>query len=1109
MLILSDPAGAQTEPRAGGSEAYSDERPGPSSSGSENPTKPRPPEDGKPGPTGKKVPPPGERPRSTDKGPVGYETYRQLDRLPELTRGVQTLQFSGFDRTGGNNDGFEGTYSCLRRSPDGCVIAEKEGAGEIESIWFTRDGGDVSRTGSIKVELDGRVVLDAPLQEVVDGELGAPFVYPLVANADQSSGGVYIKVPMPYRQSMRVTTQNNPYFQHVTYREFADAEGVATFDPSDPARDVISTLRNSGTADPKPAQPGATKKSSSFRLGVGESATLAEVSGPGMISELRLRIPQLEGPRLGEQVTDDGRAFGQGGSSQFTVAIDPVNQGVRLTRRFDAIIGNQRARVFVDGEPVAEWPGKPASGVGQWADESIDLPASATAGKSRITIRNEFLSSDFDFNEFTYRVDSRVGGELTRTDTVDVGPDSLADERAHEYQIRNQTFQGTRTYRYPARVDEEAIAASDEVLREARVRITFDGNRTVDAPLGEFFGSGLGEYEVRSLFYAMDAADDGWYSSWWPMPYRESATVELYNGSDRAIEAGDSEVTYSRSSRWARELGRRGSAAYFRATSNRGETVPGRDWVFLDAQGQGKFVGVTQTVEGLRESGGGFNNPRGYLEGDERVYVDGSRTPQVYGTGSEDFYEAGWYFNRGPFTNPQNGNTAFEERRYGCRNLCDGVYRLMIGDAIPFHSALRFGIEHGPVSDEPAIYGSTAYWYGKDRYALRSSDTLDVGDGASEQAHGYASEPPGDRTVLTSVFEGDFDTAQVTEDARATNAAVTFGLSVDKQNRGVTLRRMSDQQRAYQAARVFVDGAEAGTWLQPLGNGTQRWLEDSFQIPAGLTANRKEITVRLVPVDGSPPWSAARYEALSHVASFSDTKAPAQVTNLAAEGGRNNTIKLSWSRVADNVGVERYEVYGSQEPDFALGPDTLLGETPSTSFVHEDGLKETWYYRVRAVDGAGNAGEASEQVSAATGAVLTIEAESLLPPVEATDSAEVQGNCCGAQWSNNAQLWFRSDAAGDLVTLVLDVPESGTYDLSAVLTKARDYGIHTLSVDGQTVGEPFDGYVPAGVVTESRDYGAVQLSEGRHTLTLTVTGRNASATGFFAGVDLLEFELQG
>ncbi len=35
------------------------------------------------------------------------------------------------------------------------------------------------------------------------------------------------------------------------------------------------------------------------------------------------------------------------------------------------------------------------------------------------------------------------------------------------------------------------------------------------------------------------------------------------------------------------------------------------------------------------------------------------------------------------------------------------------------------------------------------------------------------------------------------------------------------------------------------------------------------------------------------------------------------------------------------------------------------------------------------------------------------------------------------------------------------------------------------------------------------LSAGRHVLTLTVTGSNPGAAGFFAGLDLLELTLRG
>jgi len=70
-------------------------------------------------------------------------------------------------------------------------------------------------------------VIDAPLQSLVNGALGAPFVWPLVANAAQSSGGVYVKVPMPYRQSMRISVATDLEYYHVDYRQFPSADGVA------------------------------------------------------------------------------------------------------------------------------------------------------------------------------------------------------------------------------------------------------------------------------------------------------------------------------------------------------------------------------------------------------------------------------------------------------------------------------------------------------------------------------------------------------------------------------------------------------------------------------------------------------------------------------------------------------------------------------------------------------------------------------------------------------------------------------------------------------------------------------------------------------------------
>ncbi|MCP3802038.1 DUF2961 domain-containing protein [Allokutzneria sp. A3M-2-11 16] len=794
------------------------------------------------------------------KGPVGWASYRQLDGMAALRGPSETRQFSSYDRTGRNNDGFDGKHSCLRQVGGNCVIAEREGAGEIESIWFTRDEGVVTKTGWIKVELDGKAVLKAPLQDVVDGKLGAPFVWPLVANRGDTSGGVVIKVPMPFRKSMRVTTQRNPLFHHVVYRAFPDADGVAAFDPKDPATDVITRLRAFGLSDPKPAKPGAATLRSTVGIEPGATARVAELSGPAQISQLRVRLPQVV---RSPAVNDDGRSYGPGGSSTFTVAVHPANTGVRLTRRYDPHMEKQRANLLVDGKVAGQWYRGSELGPMTWADQSLEVAPALTAGKSKLTIRNEFVSSTVDVNEFRYDVHSLVNGTWVRTDVMDVGPDRPGEELSHGYRVEKQLWQGRHYLYYPT--DADQVTASDDVLTGARLRISFDGNTTVDAPIGEFFGSGLGEYDVRSLMFSMDPTKDGWYTSWWPMPFAQRAVVEIVNASGTRISDAAVELTSAPDSTITERLRPNGSTGYFNATHRRSVTEVGKDWLFMDASGRGVFYGVTHSMRGKLPLA--TQTPRFYLEGDERAYADGLRTPIQHGTGTEDFYESGWYFRTGSFAMPLAGYPAHEVGGDGCQFDCTGAYRLMVPDAIPFNTALRFGIEPGPLADVQSDYSSTSYWYGQPRWTLRQTDRLDPTDLASRAAHGYTAAK---ETVskLTSSFEGDDDRSVASAQVTATTGEIGFTITTEPKNNGVQLVRTADQARSQQRVEVLVDGRAAGTWLQSSGNADQRWLQDAFTIPAHLTSGKRSLVITLKPVRGSAPWWASDYHVRSFVEPF-------------------------------------------------------------------------------------------------------------------------------------------------------------------------------------------------------------------------------------------------
>ncbi len=62
------------------------------------------------------------------------------------------------------------------------------------------------------------------------------------------------------------------------------------------------------------------------------------------------------------------------------------------------------------------------------------------------------------------------------------------------------------------------------------------------------------------------------------------------------------------------------------------------------------------------------------------------------------------------------------------------------------------------------------------------------------------------------------------------------------------------------------------------------------------------------------------------------------------------------------------------------------------------------------------------------------------------------------RWSGADQLWWTGAGPGSKLTLELPVEQAGRYDVLAVFTKARDYGIVQLSLDGKPLGGPLDFY---------------------------------------------------
>ena len=79
--------------------------------------------------------------------------------------------------------------------------------------------------------------------------------------------------------------------------------------------------------------------------------------------------------------------------------------------------------------------------------------------------------------------------------------------------------------------------------------------------------------------------------------------------------------------------------------------------------------------------------------------------------------------------------------------------------------------------------------------------------------------------------------------------------------------------------------------------------------------------------------------------------------------------------------------------------------------------------------------------------------------------------------------------------------------MSVVLTKARDYGIVQLYLDGKKAGEPIDLYNPDVVPTEPIPLGVHRLGEGPHKLTVEIVGANPQALkAYMFGISHISFK---
>ncbi len=241
----------------------------------------------------------------------------------------------------------------------------------------------------------------------------------------------------------------------------------------------------------------------------------------------------------------------------------------------------------------------------------------------------------------------------------------------------------------------------EQALRSTILCITFDGNKTVWVPIGDFFGSG-NRFSPYQTYYTK-VSSDSVFSCFWVMPYQDNCNITLENVAIEPLKA--SFTAYTSDWNWDNRSMYFGAGwteyqhLYTGKTRNMYGTKSQFDVNFVELSGKGVYVGDGVTL---------FNSIADWWgEGDEKIYVDGESFPSHFGTGTEDYYGYAWCmhnFFEHPFIAQPDGTGATQ-----CGHVSNVRYRAL--DAIPFKESLVFDMEIWHWGSTYINFAPTTFWY--------------------------------------------------------------------------------------------------------------------------------------------------------------------------------------------------------------------------------------------------------------------------------------------------------------------------------------------------------------------------------------------------------------
>lgn len=213
--------------------------------------------------------------------PTGLEALEQVEDWPLQREGVLYGQISSADPMGGDADG----TGYLYRQDSLYVIFDQQGPGCVYRIWVRNSAGAADRTLKFFFDNETTPRINRTVGQLFSG-LVNPFLTPLVGNAEVSSGGNYLYLPLAFAQHLKIAFVGGVEAHQISYQIYPPGTEITTYTGSEDPSEVVSQWQNTGS-DPKDPT-GNIFESGMIGLPPGQTETFFSCTGAGSITSLRM-----------------------------------------------------------------------------------------------------------------------------------------------------------------------------------------------------------------------------------------------------------------------------------------------------------------------------------------------------------------------------------------------------------------------------------------------------------------------------------------------------------------------------------------------------------------------------------------------------------------------------------------------------------------------------------------------------------------------------------------------------------------------------------------------------------------------------------------------------